>query len=132
MLPVGMDIDRRQTPHRSVAADVSRLKPHPWPASKGTHWKRSDPAHAGCYKADEERAGTGASVGAGHDSSLSGALAQSPGQGAPGFAGRTVLQPGGVGGFGNWMSKSLGAGNSVKGCLSVDFMGKVEPRTRAL
>src|SRR6266571_5058287 len=50
MLQVGMDIDRRQTPHRSVAADVSRLKPHPWPASKGTHWKRSDPAHAGCYK----------------------------------------------------------------------------------
>src|SRR5439155_26818429 len=41
---------RRQIPHRSVAADVSRLKLHPWPAGKGMLRKRSDPAHAGCYK----------------------------------------------------------------------------------
>src|SRR6266536_3080043 len=30
---------RRQVPHRSVAADVSRLKLHPWPASKGREKK---------------------------------------------------------------------------------------------
>src|SRR5881396_1191717 len=42
MLQAGMDIDRRQrrrshwrqVPHRSVAADVSRLILPPWPASK--------------------------------------------------------------------------------------------------
>src|SRR5213592_3503432 len=53
MLQAGMDIDRRQrrrwhrrqVPHRSVAADVSRLILHPWPASKGR--ERRDPAHAG-------------------------------------------------------------------------------------
>src|SRR5437870_3800501 len=37
--------NRRQAPHRPVAADVRRLILHPWPASKGR--KRSDPAHAG-------------------------------------------------------------------------------------
>src|SRR5947199_203824 len=36
---------RAQIPHRSEAADVSRLILHPWPASKGR--ERSDPAHAG-------------------------------------------------------------------------------------
>src|SRR5436190_409641 len=30
---------RRQVPHRSVAADVSRLILHPWPASKGREKK---------------------------------------------------------------------------------------------
>src|SRR5438067_2510403 len=32
----------------------------------------------------------------------------------------------------NWMSKNLGSGNSVNGCLAVDFMGKDESLPAAL
>jgi len=32
----------------------------------------------------------------------------------------------------NWMSKNLGSGNSVNGCLAVDFMGKDEGKPDAL
>jgi len=52
-------------PHRSVAADVSRLILLPWPASKGMHRKRSDPAHAGCYRPAWTSTGASAAAGIG-------------------------------------------------------------------
>src|SRR6266446_3875605 len=46
--------DANNTPNQSVAADVSRLKLDPRPARNGRLRNRSDPAHAGCYKAGME------------------------------------------------------------------------------